>query len=120
MHFWYVQCNAATFKVFGSNGDEQVVTEACEQLQVLENELKVKGTKFFGGDNINLVDISGTFVAYWLGIFEEATAIKFFTKEKFPLLTKWSDDFVKCELVKEFLPPRDHMVAFFKKMFGKA
>ncbi|KAL4571744.1 hypothetical protein LXL04_018509 [Taraxacum kok-saghyz] len=103
------KCNAAAFKVFGSNGDEQVVTEACEQLQVLENELKVKGTKFFGGDNINLVDISGTFIAYWLGLFEEATEITFFTKEKFPLLTKWSEDFVKCELVKEFLPPRDNM-----------
>ncbi|KAL4560498.1 hypothetical protein LXL04_032650 [Taraxacum kok-saghyz] len=91
------KCNAATYKVFGSNGDEQVVTEACEQLQVLENELKVKGTKFFGGDNINLVDISGTFIAYWLGILEEATDIKFFTNDKFPILTKWADDFVKCD-----------------------
>ncbi|XP_023771471.1 probable glutathione S-transferase [Lactuca sativa] len=114
------KCMPAAFKVFGSNGDEQVIVEACEQLQMLENELKVKGTKFFGGDNINLVDIAADFIAYWLGIIEEATEIKFFTKDKFPKLTEWADEFVKCEVVKETLPPRGNMVAFFKKRFGKA
>ncbi|KAL6500051.1 hypothetical protein OROGR_027961 [Orobanche gracilis] len=101
------KCNPAAFKVFGSNGDEQVIAEACEQLQILENELKVKGTKF-------LVDLAANFIAYWLGIIEEATEIKFFTKDKF---TEWADHFNNCELVKEFLPSR---VAFFKKMYGKA
>ncbi|KAI3782658.1 hypothetical protein L2E82_12711 [Cichorium intybus] len=114
------KCMPAVYKVFGSKGDEQVVAEACEQMQILENELKVKGTKFFGGDNIGLVDIAADFMAYWLGIIEEATEIKFFTKDKFPKLTEWADHFVNCEIVKEILPPREDMVSFFKKRFGKA
>ncbi|CAI9265352.1 unnamed protein product [Lactuca saligna] len=114
------KCNPAAFKVFGSNGDEKVVAEACEQLQMLENELKVKGTKFFGGDNINLVDIAADFIAYWLGTIEEVTEIKFFTKDKFPKLTEWADEFVNCQFVKEILPPRELLLEFFKKRYGKA
>ncbi|KAL7586631.1 hypothetical protein Lser_V15G38726 [Lactuca serriola] len=114
------KCNPAAFKVFGSNGDEQVIAEACEQLQMLENELKVKGTKFFGGDNINLVDIAADFIAYWLGTIEEVTKITFFTKDKFPKLTEWADEFVNCQVVKEILPPRELLLEFFKKRYGKA
>ncbi|GKE46557.1 probable glutathione S-transferase [Tanacetum coccineum] len=116
----FFQCMPLAFKVFGSNGDAQAIAEACEPLQILENELKAKGTKFFGGDNINLVDLAGDFVAYWLGTVEEATEIKFFTEDKFPKLTEWADNFVNCQAVKEILPPRDHLVAFFRKRFGKA
>ncbi|KAI3782661.1 hypothetical protein L2E82_12714 [Cichorium intybus] len=106
-------------KDVGSNGDEKVVAKACEQLQILENELKVKGTKFFGGDNINLIDIAAVFIAYWLAIREEAAGIKFFTEDKFPKLTKWADDFVNCQVVKDTLPPRERTLAFYNKMFGK-
>ncbi|XP_071720848.1 probable glutathione S-transferase [Rutidosis leptorrhynchoides] len=105
------------YKVFVSNGDEQVIAEACEQLQLLENELVVNGKKFFGGDNINLVDLSADFIAYWLGTLEEATEIKNFTKEKFPKIIEWADNFVGCEVVKGILPPRTHLVEFFKKRF---
>ncbi|GJX16081.1 probable glutathione S-transferase [Tanacetum coccineum] len=42
------KCIPALYRVFGSHGDEQAIAEACEQLQILENELKVMGTKFFG------------------------------------------------------------------------
>ncbi|KAI3782664.1 hypothetical protein L2E82_12720 [Cichorium intybus] len=118
------KCIIALFKVFGSHGDEQVIAEACEQLQILENELKVKGTKFFGGDNINLVDIAAGFIAYWLGMLEEATEIKFVTKDKFPKITEWADNFVNCRVVKEVLPPREYppkeyLLALFKEQFGK-
>ncbi|PWA51016.1 Glutathione S-transferase/chloride channel, C-terminal [Artemisia annua] len=56
----------AIYKVFASNGNEQAIAEACEQLQILENELKVKGTMFFGGENINIVDIAADFIAFGL------------------------------------------------------
>ncbi|GKA25950.1 probable glutathione S-transferase [Tanacetum coccineum] len=112
------KCIPALFKVFGSHGDEQAIAEACEQLQILENELKVKGTKFFGGENINIVDIAADFIAYWLGIIEEATEIKFVTKEKFPKIHEWADNFINSQAVKEILPPREHLLAFFRKRFG--
>ncbi|KAI3514421.1 hypothetical protein L1887_12806 [Cichorium endivia] len=113
------KCMPTAFKVFGSNGDEQVVAEACEQLQILENELKVRGTKFFGGDNINLVDIAAGFIAYWLRILEEAAEIKFVTEDKFPKITEWADHFINCQVVKEILPPRDYLLDVFKQRFGK-
>ncbi|XP_023771478.1 probable glutathione S-transferase [Lactuca sativa] len=107
-------------KAVGSNGDEKAIAEACEQLQILENQLKIKGTKFFGGDSIGLVDIAADFIAYWHAIREEAAGIKFFTEDKFPKLTKWADDFVNSEAVKNTLPPREQMLAFYLKFFGKA
>ncbi|KAI3694483.1 hypothetical protein L1987_77448 [Smallanthus sonchifolius] len=112
------KCIPAVFKALGSHGQEQAVAEAQEQLQFLENELK--GNKFFGGDNINLVDISATYLAYWLGGAEEAIGIKVLTKDKFPKLTEWCENFVNCQTVKDTLIPREILVAFYKKRFGKA
>ncbi|KAJ0737876.1 putative glutathione transferase [Helianthus annuus] len=55
-----------------SYGNVQAVAEATEPLQFLENELNVKGKKFFGGDNIGLVDICACYMAFWVGAAEEA------------------------------------------------
>ncbi|PWA85026.1 S-crystallin [Artemisia annua] len=112
-------CIPAAFKVVDSNGEEKAIAEACEQLQKLENELKVKGTKFFGGDNINIVDIAGDFIAYWLGALEEASKIKYATREKFPKIHEWADNFLNYPVVKEILPPRERVVAYYKMKFGK-
>ncbi|KAF5802345.1 putative glutathione transferase [Helianthus annuus] len=114
------KCLPAVFKAIASHGEEQAVAEAHEALQFLENELKVKGSKFFGGDNINLVDISATFLALWVGAAEEALGIEVLSKHKFPKLTEWSDNYVNCQAVKDSLPPKENLVAFFKKRFGKA
>ncbi|KAL8262873.1 hypothetical protein R6Q59_024222 [Mikania micrantha] len=118
-------CIPALFKVFGSNGAEQAIAEACEQLQILEDELAAKGTKFFGGDGINLIDVAANFIAYWLGMLEEGTEIKFVTKDKFPKIMEWADNFVKVEVVKKVLPPRiippkAQLLAVFKKRFGNS
>nr|XP_043618590.1 probable glutathione S-transferase [Erigeron canadensis] len=118
-------CIPAIFKVFGNVGDEQAFAKACEQLQILENELAAKAKKFFGGDNINIVDIAADFIAYWLGMIEEATEIKIVTQDKFPKISEWADNFIKCPVVKELLPPRvlpprAQLLEYFKKRFGKA
>ncbi|KAJ9548056.1 hypothetical protein OSB04_020599 [Centaurea solstitialis] len=111
-------CVPSLYKVFSSNGGEQVVAEAYENLQILENELGVKGNKFFGGDNINMVDIAAGFIAYWLRLLEEATEIKIFSKVKFPKITKWADEFVNCQVVKEILPPKEPCLEHYKDRFG--
>lgn len=108
------------YTIVRSHGEKQGVEEASNQLQILENELGAKGSKFFGGDNINMVDIAGGSIAYWLGVVEEATRLKFFTKDKFPLLTEWLDNFVNCQVVKEILPPREDLVVSLKKQYGIA
>ncbi|KAL9992950.1 putative glutathione transferase [Helianthus debilis subsp. tardiflorus] len=114
------RCFPAVVTAFSSNGEEQAVAEAHEALQFLENKLEVKGSKFFGGDNINLVDISATFIAFWVGAAEEALGIEVMSKHKFPKLTEWSDNYINCQAVKDSLPPRENVVAYFKKLFGKA
>ncbi|XP_076934447.1 putative glutathione S-transferase [Bidens hawaiensis] len=118
-------CIPALFKVFGNNGAEQAIAEAWEHLQKLEDELAAKGNKFFGGDSISLVDIAANFIAYWLGTLVEATDIKFVTKDKFPKIMEWADNFVNDEVVKKVLPPRiippkAQLLAFFKQKFGSS
>ena len=58
-------------------------------------------------------------MAYWVGIFQDATEKELITKEKFPKLTVWANDFVNLEVVNQALPPREYLVSFFKKRFGK-
>ncbi|KAK1408505.1 hypothetical protein QVD17_40339 [Tagetes erecta] len=113
-------CLIAIYNVYRSKGDEQAIAEACDKLQILENKLAVKGKKFFGGDNINLVDIAAVFIAYWPEIIEEANGIRFITKDKFPKIIEWAHNLINCQVVKESLPPRSHLLAFFLKRYGKA
>ncbi|KAK4582001.1 hypothetical protein RGQ29_025241 [Quercus rubra] len=97
---------------------EKAKEEAFEKLQFLENELKEK--RFFGGENIGLVDITGNIIGYWLGVFEEASGVKLLTREKFPKLCNWADEFVSVSAIKENLPPRDKLIATLRRRFGGA
>ncbi|KAI3801289.1 hypothetical protein L1987_29393 [Smallanthus sonchifolius] len=106
-------CNPAIYEVHRSYGDEQAIAEASAKLQILENKLTGSGKKFFGGDNINLVDIVAVYIAYWPEIVEEAKGIKFYTRDKFPKITEWADNFLNCQVVKETLPPRAHLLDLF-------
>jgi glutathione S-transferase len=110
----------SVWNAFRAKPEEQgkAIEETEELLKVLENQLE--GKKFFGGDRIGLVDIVADFLGYWLGIFEEVMERKMVTKEKFPKLSKWIDDFVSCSTVKECLPPRDFMLETFRSLFKKA
>ncbi|XP_071697202.1 probable glutathione S-transferase [Rutidosis leptorrhynchoides] len=112
------KCLPALYKVLISNGEEQATAEACEQLQILENELILKGKKFFGGDDINLVDIAAAFIGYWLRLLEIVTKIKIVTEDKFPKLVEWADAFSECQVVKEILPPKEVALAVYKKRLG--
>ncbi|KAG5022597.1 hypothetical protein JHK85_018939 [Glycine max] len=71
---------------------EKNVEETYEALQFLENELKDK--KFFGGEEFGLVDIAAVFIAFWIPIFQEIAGLQLFTSEKFPILYKWSQEFL--------------------------
>ncbi|QCE04558.1 glutathione S-transferase [Vigna unguiculata] len=91
---------------------EKNVAETYEGLQFLENEIKEK--KFFGGEELGLVDITAVYVAYWIPLVQEITGLELLTTEKFPNLYRWTQEFVNHPIVKESLPPRDPVFAFFK------
>ncbi|XP_022746708.1 glutathione S-transferase U8-like [Durio zibethinus] len=94
------------------NEREKSVEEACDFLKTLASALK--GKRFFGGDTVGLVDIAANFIGFWLRVLQEATGQELLSAEKFPDLVKWTNEFVSCSVVKESLPPRDRLLAFFK------
>ncbi|KAE9592035.1 hypothetical protein Lal_00038303 [Lupinus albus] len=94
---------------------EEGVEESFEALQFLENELK---DKFFGGEEINFVDIAAAIIAFWVPIFEEVSGVELITSVKFPKLYNWSQELINHPIVKENLPPRDPLLAFFKGLFA--
>ncbi|WVZ07887.1 hypothetical protein V8G54_021233, partial [Vigna mungo] len=88
------------------------VAEAYESLQFLENEIKEK--KFFGGEELGLVDVAAVYVAFWIPLIQEIACLELLTSEKFPNLYRWSQEFMNHPIVKECLPPRDPVFALFK------
>jgi len=95
---------------------EKAIEEACQTLKTLEDELK--GKKFFGGDKIGFLDIVANSVAFWVGAITEANGTELVTREKFPVLCVWIDEYLSSNLVQESLPPRAKLVDFFKARFS--
>ncbi|WJX49165.1 putative glutathione S-transferase [Trifolium repens] len=94
---------------------EKGIEESLQALQFLENELK---HKFFGGENIGIVDIAASYLAFWLPVIEEAVELKLLTSDKFPKLHKWSQEFINHPIVKENLPPKQGLLGFFKSRYA--
>ncbi|XP_073300368.1 probable glutathione S-transferase [Primulina huaijiensis] len=113
------KCLPACSKAYLSAGEEQLKAkeEAEELLKVLDNE--VKGKKLFGGDSIGLVDIAANFVAYWPVIIAETLGVELITKDKFPNLCAWMDEYVNSNFFKEHLPDRDKLAAHIRTWFQK-
>jgi glutathione S-transferase len=91
--------------------NEESIEEMELAFQFFENELK---DKFFGGEEIGIVDITAVFIAYWFPIIQEIIGLKLLTIEKFPKLYKWSQDFTNHQAVKEKLPDRETLFAYFR------
>ncbi|KAM0953890.1 putative glutathione transferase [Dioscorea sansibarensis] len=85
--------------------------QSKEYLELLENELK--GKKFFGGDTIGIVDIAASFVALWAIVLQEVAGISLINEEKNPILCNWIEEFLSSEVVKESLPEREKLFAYF-------
>ncbi|XP_074312201.1 glutathione S-transferase U8-like [Silene latifolia] len=92
--------------------EEKSEEEARNNLKELEKELK--GKKFFGGENIGYLDIVANFIAYWLDAIQQASGKQIFTRHQFPTLSKWKDDFLNCNAVKQKLPPWDRLVVYYQ------
>ncbi|KAK1400667.1 Glutathione transferase [Heracleum sosnowskyi] len=115
------KCYPDIWKIGGSQGEEEqekAVKEAKEHLVTLENELE--GKKFCGGDEIGLVDITANFVALWLVVVLEMVGIKLLTKDEFPRLDAWIDNYLSNSIVKETLPARADLLAFCRSLFQQS
>ncbi|KAK1562519.1 hypothetical protein Q3G72_013177 [Acer saccharum] len=115
-----MQCLPALWNSMWSKGKEReaAIGEACEHLKTLENELGDK--KFFGGEEIGLVDIVANFIGFWLVSLQEPIGLELLTEEKFPKLCKWIHEYVNHAAVKENLPPKDKLIEALSARFGAA
>ncbi|KAL8094230.1 putative glutathione S-transferase [Apium graveolens] len=109
----------AVWKFVMSKGkDEDAISEIGDVLDILENELKDK--KFFGRDRIGLVDIVANIVALWLDVIQQVIGTEIFKKGMYPKLSKWIDEYMNCSIIKDTLPSRDHLLAFWLSRFQSA
>lgn len=60
--------------------------------------------KFFGGNNIGMVDIVYGCLSHWLEGLEEIVGMKLIEAKKFPKLHAWIQNFKQFPLIKENLP----------------
>lgn len=75
--------------------------------------------KFFGGDEIGIVDIAFGGFAYWLGVVEEVVGLKLFEDQAFPRLHAWSNDFKQVSVTKRNVPDPHRMLVFYKDVREK-
>lgn len=111
---FYEQCTLQMRKACWGEGKEQETAkqEAFENLKILETALQ--GKKFFGGEAIGLVDIVAIFLFYMVDVVQEVIGIIFIDGEKLPIFHQWLDLMVHTIVVKETLPTREKLLAFFK------
>ncbi|XP_019054126.1 PREDICTED: probable glutathione S-transferase [Nelumbo nucifera] len=103
----------AFFRTVGEE-QEKAVKEAVEVLRTIE-EHGLGEKKFFGGDTIGLPDIGFGWIAHWLEVLEEAAGVKLVEAHAFPRLCSWMENFKQVPAIKDNLPDRDKMLAYFRR-----
>ncbi|KAK9944928.1 hypothetical protein M0R45_010468 [Rubus argutus] len=115
--FWtkFGEESRALFRFFVTEGEEQVkaTKEAQENLRILE-EYGLGNKKFFGGDEIGMVDLAFGWLNLWLEVMEEIAGVKVMVAEIFPRLHAWIQRFSELPTIKQNLPDRSAMLTYFK------
>ena len=70
------------------------------------------GRRFFGGDEVGLLDVVLGCGSYWLAVFEEVTGVRLVDADAFPLFHAWLRDFEALEEVRETIPAVDRLLEY--------
>ncbi|CAI0556105.1 unnamed protein product [Linum tenue] len=88
---------------------EEGLASIAENLKLLEAELE--GNKFFGGEEIGIVDFALGWLVNVMPVFEEILAVKILDEERHPSLSEWIRRISDIPVIEESWPPRDKLVA---------
>jgi glutathione S-transferase len=103
--------------VLASIGEEQesAVRGVHENLALLEAELRdgaFKGRRFFGGDEVGILDVVLGCGSYWLAVFEEVIGARLVDADAFPLYHAWLRHFETLDEVRETIPAMDRLLKY--------
>ncbi|KAI3430116.1 uncharacterized protein J3R85_008260 [Psidium guajava] len=94
---------------------EKAIAEVLEVLRTIEHEA-LADKKYFGGDNLGLVDITFGWLAYWYECTEEAVGVKLLCPNTFPRLHSWVENWKEVDVVKENHPNPEKLLDHFRKL----
>ncbi|KAJ6721650.1 GLUTATHIONE TRANSFERASE GST 23-LIKE [Salix viminalis] len=114
--FWIqygVDTAAALGAFYHGSGEEleKAAKELLESLKILE-EQGLGDKKFFGGESMNLVDISYGALGSLLAAVEEVKGVKVLEPSTLPRLHAWAKNLDELPVVKENMPAYDKLLAF--------
>ena len=103
--------------VFASTGEDQeaAVRQVHENLALLETELRdgaFRGRRFFGGDEVGLLDVVLGCGSYWLAVFEDVTGLRLVDADAFPRFHAWLRDFEALDEVRDTIPAVDRLLDY--------
>ncbi|XP_059649046.1 probable glutathione S-transferase [Cornus florida] len=95
---------------------EEAMPAVMEKLKFIEEELRLRGKKFFGGETIGFVDLALGWMANLVSVIEEVIPFKLVDSEKFPLIFAWMQNFSDVPVIKENWPSQDKLVTKYQIM----
>ncbi|KAL9686396.1 hypothetical protein QQ045_023854 [Rhodiola kirilowii] len=105
-----------------SEEQAKAAKEAREVLDILENELEGLGEKkYFGGEEVGMVDLEFGWLAYLLEMFEDISGFKIMSEWHLdlPRLKAWFGEFKNLDIVKDTFPEEKKLFAYFKHIREK-
>ena len=120
LSFWIIKgpIFSAFFRSTKEELDQNAIKEIVEYLKILE-EQALGDKKFFGGDNIGLVDIAYGWLCHWFIGMEEMGGVKLLVPSTVPRLHAWAENFKQLPIIQENLPDYTKLLAHFKSLREK-
>ena len=106
-HLYIYICNP-NCRVF-----QKATKEVREVLKVLEETIGDK--KYFGGEEIGLLDINLGWIALSFGVIEDIVGVKVLVVDDFPCLFTWIQNFREHPAIKTNFPSHQELFDYYKQ-----